>query len=276
VLKCSIGRWQTTPARGLMTTMEQRRADVPGAPSTRRRLGTLARLPLGLVLVSWRYLWRITALHRSETEGDRSDLPPVLPDELIDARSKQLADGAGPMFHRRFSVRIADTTMQPAELIDAVAANLNAAAPSEAAVFHKTLGADGVVCVADEYLVQMPGPWDGPVRVVHRDATSFRFGTLAGHLEAGQIQFSAHHDGQLLRFEIEAWSRAGDRFANLLYTKLRLAKEIQLNMWVHFCLRAATIAGGIPRGGVTIDTRSIPDDGGPDVADLATADRRTR
>lgn len=236
--------------------MEQRRAGVPGAPSTRRRLGTLARLPLGLVLVSWRYLWRITALHRSETEGDRSDLPPVLPDELIDARSKQLADGAGPMFHRRFSVRIADTTMQPAELIDAVAANLNAAAPSEAAVFHKTLGADGVVCVADEYLVQMPGPWDGPVRVVHRDATSFRFATLAHHLEAGQIEFRAV-DGDRLGFEIEAWSRAGDRLASFVYGRLRLGKEVQLNMWVQFCLSAARLAGGRRDGGLTIDTRRV-------------------
>jgi len=275
-MKCSLSRWQRTPTRGLMTGMEQRRAGVAVGPSMRRRLGTLARLPLGLVLVSWRYLWRITALHRSETEGDRSDLPPVLPEELIDERSKDLADGAGPMFHRRFSVQVAETTMKPDELVDAVAANLNAAAPSEAAVFHKTLGADGVVCVGDEYLVQMPGPWDGPVRVVHRDATSFRFGTLAGHLEAGQIQFSVHQDGELLRFEIEAWSRAGDRFANVLYTKLRLAKEIQLNMWVHFCLRGATIAGGMPRGGVTIDTRSIPEDGGRDVAELGGADRHTR
>jgi len=247
----------------------------PGIP-VRRRVGTLARLPVGPILVSWRYLRRITALHRSEEEGDHTDLPPPLPEGSIDARSKALDDGAGPMFHRRFSVRIAGSPMAPAELVDAIAANLNAAAPSEAAVFHKTLGVDGTLAVADEYLVQMPGPWDGPVRVVHRDATSFRFGTLAGHLEAGQIQFSAHQDGRLLRFEIESWSRAGDRFANLLYTKLRLAKEIQLNMWVHFCLRAATIACGASRGGVTILTRSIPDDGGHDVAGLSMADRRTQ
>jgi uncharacterized protein (UPF0548 family) len=28
-----------------------------------------------------------------------------------------------------------------------------------------------------------PGPWDGPVRVVERTPTCFRFATLAGHLE---------------------------------------------------------------------------------------------
>jgi len=171
----------------------------PGIP-VRRRVGTLARLPVGLILVSWRYLWRITALHRSEEEGDHTDLPPPLPEGSIDARSKALDDGAGPMFHRRFSVRIAGSPMAPAELVDAIAANLNAAAPSEAAVFHKTLGVDGTLAVADEYLVQMPGPWDGPVRVVHRDATSFRFGTLAGHLEAGHpIQCAPRRSAVALR-----------------------------------------------------------------------------
>lgn len=232
-----------------------------------RRLGTLARLPAGTVLVTWRYLWRITALHRTESEGDRSDLPPPLPADLIDARSKGLVDGAGPMFHRRFSVQIEHASVGAEQLIDRIAEDLNKAAPSEAAVFHKTLGADRVVQLGDEYLVQMPGPWDGPVRVVARDAALFRLGTLTGHLEAGQIQFRAVEDGELLIFEIEAWSRAGDRFADLLYSRLRLAKEIQLNMWVHFCLRAATIAGGRPRGGVSIDTRSIPADD-PDAAPL--------
>ena len=43
----------------------------------------------------------------------------------------------------------------------------------------------------------------------------------------------------------------------LLYNKLRLAKEIQLNMWSHFCLRAASLAGGRPQGGITIRTRCV-------------------
>ena len=128
------------------------------------------------------------------------------------------------------------------------------------AVFHKTRGAKGKACPGDEFLVKMPGPWDGPIRLLHRDATSLRFGTLQGHLEAGQIEFKAREgeDG-LLVFEVEAWCRAGDRWADLLYGRLRVAKEIQFNMWVHFCLRVVRITGGRTRGGVTIDTRGIPE-----------------
>jgi hypothetical protein len=104
----------------------------------------------------------------------------------------------------------------------------------------------------------MPGPWDGPVRVIRREPDSFRLATLTGHLEAGQIEFRAAHAGDAVRFEIESWARAGDQMAALLYNRLRLAKEIQLNMWSHFCLRAAALAGDRARGGITIRTRWIP------------------
>ncbi|MFE2379356.1 DUF1990 family protein [Streptomyces sp. NPDC059398] len=224
----------------------------------RRRLGVLLRFPAGMAITSWNYLWRICALHRSEAPGDSGDLPAAVPAGLLDRRSQCLEDGVGPMLHRRFSVLIEGSEAGPRELMGAVMADLNRAAPSSAAVFDKTAGHRGTVRVGDEYRVRMPGPWDGPVRVLHRDAVSFRFGTLRGHLEAGQIEFRARDEGALLAFEIEAWSRAGDRLADLLYNRLRVSKEIQFNMWVHFCLRAASIAGGRTRGGITIDTRVVP------------------
>jgi hypothetical protein len=206
-------------------------------------------------------MWRTTPLHRSEEAGGATDLPDLsdLPDEgsgTGDGRQPVTA-GFGPLLHRSYAVRIVDSTMSPEALIDVVAAKLNQASP-EAAVFRKTRGAEGGVRYGDEFVVRMPGPWDGPVRVVHRDATSFQLATLVGHLEAGQIEFRAASGDDGLRFEIESWARAGDRLSDLLYNKLRLAKEIQLNMWSHFCVRAAALAGGRPKGGVTIRTRWLP------------------
>jgi hypothetical protein len=212
-----------------------------------------------MALVTWCYVWRVTALHRSETPGDSSDLPPRIPPALTDECSQLLTDGVGPMFRRRFSVRVESSNMAPEKLMGILTANLNRAAPSAAMVFHKTVGPTGTAEVSDEYRVQMPGPWDGPVRVVHRDATSLRFATLHGHLEAGQIEFRAATAGDMLCFEIEGWSRGADRWADLLYSRLRVAKEMQFNSWVHFCLKAAAISGGKVRGGVTVDTRAIPE-----------------
>jgi hypothetical protein len=221
------------------------------------RAGIVLRWPLGLALVSWRYMWRTTPLHRSEETGSAADVPqPASQDTDPGERRQGLPAGAGPLLHRSYAARIVRSSMGPAELMDKMAANLNRASP-EMAVFRHTRGRPGQLRQGDELVVRMPGPWDGPVRVVHRDPTSFRLATLEGHLEAGEIEFRAASDGDALHFEIESWARAGDRLADLLYNRLRLAKEIQLNMWSHFCVRAAALAGGRLSGGVTIRTRKV-------------------
>ena len=204
-----------------------------------RRAGTVARWPLGMGLAFWRYLWRTMPLHRHDEEGspDR-DLPPPLPDELARGRLQRLEDGSGP-----------------------VVCEPNRAAPVEVAVFRKTRGGEGPLRVGDEFVVRMPGPWDGPVVVVDRTPTSFRFATLKGHLEAGQIEFRTSADGDAVRFEIESWARSGDRLSGLLFDRVKLAKEMQLHMWTHFCERAAKLARGRIRGGIRIDTRRVEVEG---------------
>lgn len=222
------------------------------------RLRTVLGWPAGIAVVSWRYMWRTTPLHRSEEPGTRADLPDLGYDITgFAGRHQPLDAGVGPMLHRSYAVRIVGSSLTPSALIDLVSARLNQASP-EMAVVRKTRGARGALRQGDEFIVRMPGPWDGPVRVVRRDENSFRLATLSGHLEAGEIEFRAVPDGRALCFEIESWARAGDRLSALLYNKLRLAKEIQLNMWSHFCLRAAKLAGGRPQGGITIRTRWVP------------------
>ena len=72
----------------------------------------------------------------------------------------------------------------------------------------------------------MPGPWDGPVRVAEVTDTSFRFLTLDGHIEAGQIEWRARDEPGRLIFEVESWSRAGDAASYLVHDRLRLAKGV--------------------------------------------------
>jgi hypothetical protein len=218
---------------------------------------TLFRWSLGLALVTWRYLWQTTPLHRREEAGDVHDLPPPLPERWVDEGNQLLEQGAGPLFHRVFAICIDEPTMTAQELILVLAADLNHAAPSEVTSVDKQSDCSDPLAVGDEMVVRMPGPWDGPVRVVDCTETSFRFATLDDHMEAGQIEFRARPRGRSLQFEIEAWARPSSPTVNLLYTYLRLAKEIQLNMWVRFCLATADIVRGRLRGGVTIHTRVV-------------------
>ncbi|TDD42441.1 DUF1990 family protein [Saccharopolyspora elongata] len=233
----------------------ERSAVVASKGSFVRRALAVARLLLGMALISWRYLWQITPLHRSEECGDESDLPPALSDDLIDERCQLVGDGTGQLFHRTFSVRIEAGDLDAPTLMAVVMTDLNRAFPREVATVQRTRGREGGLRVGDELVVRMPGPWNAPVRVVACENTSFRMVTLRGHLEAGQIEFRAWPEEEAVRFEIEAWARPSTRLVNLLYARARLAKEMQLNMWVRCCLRAADLAHGRARGGVHIHTR---------------------
>ncbi|QXJ24227.1 DUF1990 family protein [Actinomadura graeca] len=163
--------------------------------------------------------------------------------------------GVGPMYQRRYTVRISGSPMTPAQLIEHLGVDLNAASPVEVAVFDKTSGASQPLELGDEYVVHMPGPWNCPVRVVERTPESFRFATLSGHMEAGEIEFRARSTERGgLEFTVESWARSGDRLAEILYKKVGLAKEMQLHMWAHFCGRVAELSGGHKVGDVEVQT----------------------
>ena len=227
----------------------------------RQRLSTASRWPLGIGLTFWRYLWRTVPLHRLEEEGDpESDRAPELPDGVSLDEVQGVDDGYGALFHRRYRTRIRESPMTPEALMARVQADIDEVAPTEFASFQKTSGDEGTMRVGDEYVVRMPGPWDGPVRVVAVEPTWFQLATLEGHLEAGQIRFSAWCEDGLLLFEIESWARSGTRAVNLLYDTLRISKETQLHMWTSVLQRAAELAEGRVTRGIDIHTRRVEEE----------------
>lgn len=246
-------------ARAVSPDPASRPAPTP-QPSRTRRLITTLRFPVGMVLNVLHYARHASDLRRREVAGDASDLPPPLPEQWVDEDVKVLEHGHGPLFHREFEVLLADADLSARGLIECLAGDLDRAVPSEVATFRKTRGELGGMAPGDEYRVRIPAPWDGPVRVMSRDATSFRFATLRGHLEAGQIEFRARDepDGPgTLGFVIESWSRAGNAPARLAFARLRIGKELQLNMWAQFCLAVPRIAGARRTRPVQITTRRV-------------------
>jgi hypothetical protein len=229
---------------------------MPRRPSRSRRLATAARWPVGVALTSWNYMWRTTPMHRDEIAGSiEEDGPPPLPPD-VPADEVQLPEhGAGPLFHRRYRTRLRDARCTPEALMHYVSADLDRIAPTEFASFQKVHGDEERMAVGDELVVRMPGPWDGPVRVVEVTPASFRLVTLDGHLEAGQIEFAVTREDDMLVFRIESWARSGDRFSDLLYDRVRMAKEIQLHMWTSVLERVARASGGRMTGGIEIHTR---------------------
>jgi hypothetical protein len=214
--------------------------------------------PVGVALTSWSYIWRITPVWRTETEGSLAeDAPPPLPSGVSHEGAQMPDSGSGPLFRRTYTGSIRDASCTPAELIRRLSEDPNRVVPLSLARFHKTHGPEWRMAVGDEFLIRMPGPWDGPVRVIEVTDSSFRFVTLDRHLEAGQIEWRAFERDDRVIFQVESRSRAGDRLAALLHERLPMAKEVQLHMWTSVVEHVAKAAGGRLTGGVRVETRQV-------------------
>jgi uncharacterized protein (UPF0548 family) len=221
-----------------------------------------ARWSTGMAVSLWRYAVRDVTLERREETRRGDDPGPVDRPVPGDQESVQpRSEGAGASLRRLYRVEIENPRMGAAELIGRLARDPNVASPFEVARFVKTTGRLGEMEAGDEYLVWMPGPWNGPVRVSDRTPVSFRLTTLQGHMEAGEIEFRAHEEDGRLVFEIESTARSGSRPFWILYAPLRVAKEAQLHMWATFCQRAAEI-GGDPPTAIQVRGTRFPDDHG--------------
>jgi hypothetical protein len=128
------------------------------AGSLSTRLGIVLRWPIGLVLITWRYLWRVTPVYRRDEEGGSGDLPPAIPDGVDRENIQGLADGYGALLHRRYAVRVTGSRVGPEQAVAQLAAAPNSAAPEDAAVFVKSREEGDSMAVGDEYVVRMPGP----------------------------------------------------------------------------------------------------------------------
>lgn len=230
---------------------------MPADVDLKRRIATALTWPLGMSWTTLHYTWRILPVHRTELDGSLpEDLPPALPGDVSHDYVQQPRDGVGPLFHRLYTCAIDDARMSAEELMARLGADPNRVTPRQIARFRKTRGPADQMQRGDELLVHMPGPWNGPIRTVDVRPDGFRFATLAGHLEAGQIEWRAWDDGQL-HFAIESWARGGDRLSAVMHDRLRMAKELQLYMWTSVCERVPRAAHGRLHDGVNVVTRRV-------------------
>jgi hypothetical protein len=230
------------------------------APSIRPRDAVASarravRWSLGAPLELWRYVSRDVPVHRSEVAA---------PDEVFEVTplSSALADGVqpitsgvGPYFHRTYTVRIEQPLLAPEQVIGGLERNFGGTTPGGMVEVDEPEAARYEV--GDELRIHLSGPWDAPVRVIDTAPARFRFATLQGHMEAGEIEFRATADevtGEL-EVTIDSWARSADHAFAMLYHPLGIAKEIQLHMWATVLERLAARSGGTIVDGIRVVTR---------------------
>jgi len=227
------------------------------SPSSRPLAWLLAGGAAALGGTLW-YRWRFP-VHRRRREVPHVSAGPATPAvESPGHRHRQRPEeGAGARFHRRYHVDVADPALTAEELMAAIGRDPHAFSPSEIARFEKTCGEEGRLAVGDEFMVHISSPWNGPVRVVEVERTSFTLATLEGHMEAGQIRFSVVPHPTVagaLRFVIESWARSRDTLIDLAYDALGVAQMAQEAMWTFFCEKVAEASGGERLGEIEVLT----------------------
>jgi hypothetical protein len=168
-------------------------------------------------------------------------------------------EGRGPLLQRDYWAVLEGCELTPPELMQRVAHHFPAFPPTELVRFHRPDGGEAALAVGDDLEVQIVGAGRAYVRVLHRDANSFTFGTLRGHPEAGRITFGAYRNprGDVI-FHIRSRARSDSRLHLLGF--LAAGEPMQTNTWTDFIDRLAHMLARGVRGVIHADTRTIADE----------------
>ncbi len=211
------------------------------------------------------HAWRSRDIERSH--ADVPEFSEAAPTPRPHTRLQHRDDGVGPEFMRSYSVTIEDPVLSSFDVMEQFRTDPNH--------FNSNLVAGFVVddhpkrglCVGDEFVVEIPGPWNGPVVVERSDDDQVLLATLHGHMEAGHIRFAVvagPSDGGIddttaptgFDFRITSWARGGDSVSTALHVG-GIGKELQAAMWTAMCDRAVAIAGGRRSGKIRVVTEEL-------------------
>ena len=201
-----------------------------------RWLGWLVGAPLAV----FRFLRR--GLPIVEIDPAATAAAPLSTEDPAGAQREKEA-GVGPVMHRLYSAVVPEPKLTAGRLLAIIASDPNVIAPSEVLRFEKTRGRPGRLEEADELLIRMAGPWNGPVRVTRRWEEGFRLTATRGHPQLGQVEIRARDGAGELTVEIQTRERAAGAGFHTLQ-RIGLIRRMQSYTWAEMLENAAQLAGG--------------------------------
>lgn len=212
-------------------------------------LRNLARAFITTPVFLARHLVRNRDIDRSVVRVAHFSEPAPPPSMNAGAEGLQEApDGEGPLVMRSYTIRIEQSERMRAELIQQLIADPNALNAGAVAGFVADDRPATDLRAGDRLVVELPGPWNGPIMVERADDAGLLLATLEGHMEAGRIRFDTvaptGGDAEGFVFRITSWARAGNRVFEFLHLRLPIGRELQTAMWVAMCRNAASASNG--------------------------------
>lgn len=229
--------------------------DAPGiapSPGTLSWLRNLVRATITTPVFLGSHLLRNRGIERSVEHVAEFSEPTPRPATVSDVGVQTALEGTGPVVMRAYSIHVIHPEISRARLIRHLIADPNAVNAWAVAGFVADDRPATDLAPGDRLVVELAGPWNGPVLVERADADALVLATLDGHMEAGRIRFDTtaagvatdgeQDDGFI--FRVTSWARAGDRAFEFLHLRVPIGRELQTAMWVAMCRRAAAAAGG--------------------------------
>lgn len=166
-------------------------------------------------------------------------------------------DGVGDLYHRQYSISM-NTQWSASDLMRSIQSDINGFCDPQLAQIDKEDNTKQPMAVGDDFHIAITGPWDGPVRTVHVDDTSFVLATRFDHLEAGLILFSVHSQSPgKLTFCIQSWASSASPLVWFTYSVIGISRKMQTKMWRYFCLKVVKESGGDAATPLEVQTRKI-------------------
>lgn len=208
-----------------------------------------------------RHAWRNRHVERSSSDVDElSESPPPTSSH---PRGQRREDGVGPIVMRTYEIDIFDPRLDATQLIELFRADPNRINSNLVAGFVRDDQPARALQRGDDLVVELPGPWNGPVHVDRANADQVILATLDGHMEAGHIRFDTHQiSGNAevasgYSFRIRSWARAGDVAFAAVHLGVPIGRELQTAMWTAMCDLAVEAAGGRRSGKIRVSTEML-------------------
>ena len=173
--------------------------------------------------------------------SSESDSPTPSSAEIGGEPLQPASAGVGPFVQRDYWAVIDECRSAPSALIAFVRDHFVELPPPSLVVFERCDG-DGTLELEDELDIRILLAGPARVRVVHLDACSVTFATIAGHPEAGRITFGAYRgdDGRVI-FHIRSRARASTaaNYVGFLFG----GDPMQTSTWTDFVTNVALSCG---------------------------------
>jgi uncharacterized protein YbjT (DUF2867 family) len=177
--------------------------------------------------------------------------------QLVDEMPEQTPDeGVGRLQRRRFRIRMRNSRLDAASLLQEFCENFEQIVPFEAAAEPgaPTRPEEGATMT-----LQLPARGHVQVRVEKVDERSITLATLEGHPLAGIVRFAfADESDGTLRFTIEVVERPASRLDQL--SMALVGSAAQKRTWIQTAENVCTHAGATSSEGVVEESWSLDDD----------------